>query len=197
MKHFIALILLSVFWIVFWLSTGYFYGWWVPTHYFKPTAHLIWFIPFSVYCWALLVNGKEKFWRRLYIYPLIIIGFFITLNIVANLAVSSYISLNLPGWARISMLVLAILLVLLLWNYLFALYEGKKLNWLMLLVLFGSQFSMILFHYIWGLVLFVLTKDDYSFSVGSGGIVFAFILHEGIFYLWIKGKFRLTSKPIG
>lgn len=195
MKFFISLVLISLFWIVFWLSTGYFNGWWVPTHYFKPTAHFIWFIPLSIYCWAMWVNGKEKFWRRLYTYPLIVIGFFISINLAAIIVVSTYTKLNLVDWARSSMLVLAILLVLLLWNYLFALHERKRLTWQKILVLFASEFSIVFFHFIWGEVMYFLTKDEYSFSVGSGGIIFGFIFYQGIFYLWIKKKFSFSLKP--
>jgi hypothetical protein len=89
------------------------------------------------------------------------------------------------------------LVILTIGNYIMARIEGIKLTGKNVIVLFISQLSIPLICFLWAIItpLFL----DHRFGFARNGIqIFAFILFEGTYFLWLKGKINVFTfyKPL-
>jgi len=194
MRHFIVLFLVAILCQAVWFTLGYSLHWWGAGQINYDIEYVSYLIIILPVVWIMWVNGKDKFVIRLFIY----ISFFVT-YFFSYFFISNNLNLHFPNdgiFGKYSIVInrliwiLATLVILAIGNYIMARIEGIKLTGKNVIVLFISQISIPFICFLWSIITPLIL--DYRFGYARNGIqIFAFILFEGTYFLWLKGRIHL------
>lgn len=196
MKHFLVLLLVAILCQATWFTLGYSQHWWGEgqiNYNIKNVSYLIIFLPLV---WIMWVNGKEKFVIRLLIYTSFFISYFFGYFFISNNLNFHFSNDGILGkyFILISRLIwiFEIFFILTIGNYFMARIEGVKLTGKNMIVLFISQLSIPMICFLWSIIapLFLYPRFGYA---RNGIQIFAFILFEGTYFLWLKGKINVFT----
>jgi len=165
--------------------------------------NLMYLIPVFIYSWMIWINGKEKFFVRLFRY--IFLSILYVMILIASFLFISFLLESISTYSNSIVSIISSICFFLLfdlinlgWNYLLATCEKKSLTSKNLWILFLTQLFMPIFCLLWWLILRLTFNDQYPElnAFQNGSAIFAFILYEGIYYLWLKGKIKIPFRPV-
>lgn len=211
MKLIFKLLILATICMFIWLGELFIVGWdglkWLD--YF----HCAWLI-IALILFQLVVreDGDNTSNRHLIGYPALIFAYMISISIILLILSDRHVSSNwnrivthsvVTAYSQLGIIVLGFGFITFLFNLIVARMEKVRLSIRQKIILFLSPCLIPL---ICSLVTVVLFSQSYIFSrytirpvidglqpihwIKSGSYLFAFILYEGYFYLWLKGKFN-------
>lgn len=200
MKHILYLLLLATICMGIWLGVMQYeekWGYWPHYEYLQLSFV---FIPILFFAWVMWINGKEKFWKRLIAYfsiSFLFIGIFLTAIILTSFVLSmiphysdSFDPDSFDGKIMFSSFFLAFAVATLAINLVLAIYEKRMLSKMNLWVVFLSSLAIPLICKLWYLVLPTPFNGEGHLMEAShnGSFIFAFIIYEGTYFLWLKEK---------
>jgi len=210
MKPIFKLLILSALCMFIWLGEVLVRGWaglqWL--NYF----HYEWLI-ILLFIFLLVIRADRKIiaWKHLIAYPILILVYLIPLLMICSAIIQRHHDSIIPARQNLQFFIAttAFGIFTYLINIIVARMEKVKLSLKHKLLLF---FSAYFIPFICLLVTVLLFSQQYIFSkysiepfkqgfqlihwIKSGSYLFAFILYEGYYYLWLKGRFNYPSQPI-
>ncbi len=206
MKKIFSLLMVAMICLFFILIRGYLNEWEVfrtsyQNYYYPLTgweeflSSLFLFIPVIFIGWMLWVNGKEKVFQRLSMYLVLFVTYIvIPVSILIGIVlIEEYLGINLTPFQNKYGAIAFFILVTTVWNYLLTRVEGLKLSPKNLLLLLFSCVLVPFFTIGWTIFLQLFVSGSFvEDELFNGGFVFAFILYEGTYFLWLKSKLRFT-----
>lgn len=172
------------------------------------SPYLFLLIPISLVIWLIYVNGKEKLFKNLIAYILLLI---ITVILFFGLVIMSDLFLKVIGLAgifqkydsfQIVFYILLFFIAITFHNILLSKYERRKLSFKNIMILVVSQMSLIPISFIsfWLLQTLIdkkiLCENINQAIILWGNLLFAMILLEGIYFLWLKKKIGHTASYV-
>lgn len=158
-------------------------------------------IPLLLIGWLVWLNGKEKFWKRLITYFSFSVIY--TVILLSSVFIASLLLGNLPNLSepvdsliRFGSLMLLFAVITTAYNFVLANYEKRVLSKINLWALFLGTFAIPVICELWFLILPThYNGEGYILpSSRNGSFFFAFLLYEGIYFLWLKGKIRINNR---
>lgn len=205
MKHILYLLFLATICMGIWLGVMQYelkWGYWPSYEYVQLSIVLI---PILFFAWVMWINGKEKFWKRLIAYlsiSFLYIGIFLTAIILTIFVLDmiphysdSFDSDSFDYIIMFSGFFLAFAVATLAINLVLASYEKRMLSKKNFWVLFLSSLAMPVICKLWYLILPTPYNGEGHLMEAShnGSFIFAFIVYEGIFFLWLKEKIQFPD----
>jgi len=146
------------------------------------------------------LNGREKFWKRLITYFSFSVIY--TVILISSVFIAGSLLDYLPNLSdpvdyliRFGSLMLLFAVITTAFNFVLAKYKKRVLSKTNLWVLFLGTFSIPLICELWYFIIPAPYNGEGDILPCSknGSFVFAFVLYEGIFFLWLKGKIQINN----
>lgn len=147
-------------------------------------------IPGMFFIWMFWVSREKKRIKKLAIYLgsiiLYILAYGISILLVSQ-CIDNCLKLDNSPFFRNTSFALTFVIITTIWNYFIARIEGQRLSRKNLLLLMISCSVIPLFRIGWASLLQLFISGSFADNgTVNGGFGFAFILYEGIYYLWLK-----------
>lgn len=210
MKYILFLLLLATICLGLWFVEVLIRDW-IGLEWLNYFHFAIFIIPLIIFLWIVWINGKLEFEKHFIYYPLLSITYSIYMLILVSSYPSHFYYNPMVRGAASSGLIHYLPLILFpfvtfLWNKWVARIENKKLSLFNKLVLLLSAFSIPV---ISTLITVLLFTQSYLFPqsppnpiengfepihwLKSGSLIFAIIIYEGIYFLWLKEKIQFSN----
>ena len=170
-------------------------------HSSNPNSEFPFFlIPLLLMGWLMWLNGREKFWKRLITYFSFSVIY--TVILISSVFIAGSLLDYLPNLSdpvdyliRFGSLMLLFAVITTAFNFVLAKYKKRVLSKTNLWVLFLGTFSIPLICELWYLIIPApYNGEGYILPCSkNGSFLFAFILYEGIYFLWLKGKIQINN----
>ncbi len=217
MNHIRSLLIFAFLTTVIWEIEVFLITGWAGMAWLDDWLYSMAIIPILSLLWLIWINRKIQIFKHLIAYPILLFTYLIYFSFyllviseeinypAASVLFSTEIDYPLSYMIFGYLFLFTFPVITTLWNFIFARFENRKLSKRNIWMLF---FSTILIPVISVILTILIFTQSYlfpkpqpnSFNEGlepvhwlkSGSLIFTFIIYEGVYYLWLKGKIKFN-----
>jgi hypothetical protein len=209
------LLIFAFFVTLIWVIEVYLISGWAGMAWQDDWLYSMAIIPVLSLIWVIWINRKIQIFKHLIAYPILLFTYlsYFAIYLLVILEEINYPSASVLFSTEIVYPLIYIVLgylflftfpvITTLWNIIFARFENKKLSKRNLWMLFFSTFLIPVISVVLTILVF---SQSYLFPephpkpfieslvhwLKSGSLIFTFIIYEGVYYLWLKGKIEIN-----
>ena len=159
----------------------------------KFSPYFIVFAALLFIIWTVYVNGKIKAMQRFLIHTILFMLYFILVGAsvlffsLGAEIIADWLNVKFTQIINTTAIIVAFAVCTTLCNYLIARLEGLKIGKKHFIILLITVLAIPLFCFVWFKLLNIFLPELFAENILlNGSFIFAFILYEGSFYLWLK-----------